>query len=109
MKLSQSTPFFQALIKAPSNTRNRILKTLPQFVVDDICEILFNVIGGKIKLDKKKLNILNKHKNALLKLKNTKSKIGRRKLIYNQKGGFIGALLPVIASIIGGIVSSSRQ
>ena len=40
------------------------------------------------------------------------SKIGytpkksRKNFVYKQKGGFIGAVLPIIASLIGGLVSN---
>ena len=30
-----------------------------------------------------------------------------RQLIHKQKGGFIGALLPVIASVLGGLVAQA--
>lgn len=100
--MKRSLPFFNALLKAPSKNRVGILKSFPQFVVDDLVEILYNIITGVVKVRKDKLN---KHKKALLDLKNAKSKIGRRRIIYNQKGGFLGALIPVITSIAGGIAS----
>ena len=48
---------------------------------------------------------LKPYKKPLLKLVNTPKK-SRKNFVYKQKGGFIGAVLPIIASLIGGLVSN---
>ena len=64
-----------------------------------MCEILYNIILGKVNLDAKKLKMLKKHKNILIRFKDAKSKLSRRKLILNQKGGFLPFLIPLIGTI----------
>ena len=101
MKYQRSFPYFQALLGAKN--KNKTLKAFPSFVVDDIVEILYNVTLGNAKLSSKQKQTCFKFRTPLTKLVNAKSKLGRRKIVYNQKGGFLPALLPLIPSIIGAI------
>jgi hypothetical protein len=84
--------------------RMNILHSFPSFVVDDIIEILYNVVLGKVDIGRRKVK-LHKHKKALLELVNIKSKNGRRKVIYKQTGGFLGALIPIVLSVLGTAMS----
>ena len=77
-----------------------ILQAFPSFVVDDLVEILFNIVLGNVNIGTRKEN-LKKHKKALLEIVHTKSKKGRRQIIFNQKGGFIAALLPLVLGLLG--------
>jgi len=99
MKFNRSIPFFETLLKSPIGSRQGILNAFPQFVVDDLTEILYNIVLGNVDIGSRKQN-LKKHKKNLLDLLNTKTKLGRRRLIYRQKGGFIGALIPIVLSIL---------
>lgn len=98
MQLSRSIPYFNALLKAQNNKRMSILKAFPTFVIDDLIEILYNIVLGKANIGTRKNNLI-KHQNALLKLIDTKTKNGRRRVIYNQNGGFLNVLIPIIAAI----------
>jgi hypothetical protein len=101
MKLERSVPYFNALLKATSNKRISILQSFPQFVIDDLLEVLLNVVMGRVDIGNRK-KVFQKHQKVLLDIANTKSKPKLRKLIYHQKGrGFLAALLPIVMSIIG--------
>jgi hypothetical protein len=100
----RSLPFFNALLKASTMKRMNILHSSPSFVVDDLIEILYNVVLGKVDIGRRSVN-LKKHKKALLDIVNTPSKTGKRRIIYKQKGGFLGALIPIILSLFGNAIT----
>jgi hypothetical protein len=99
MKLDRSLPYFNTLLKAPAGKRSSILQAFPSFVVDDMVEVLYNVVLGNVNIGSRKQN-LKKYKKALLNIVNIKGKKAKRKIIYKQKGGFIGTLLPIILSTL---------
>ena len=105
--IKRTLPFLKVLLNSPTSRRAAILKTFPQFVVDDIVEILYNVVYGNVKIRNGQYKkVLKNEKAPLLKLiKLAPKKHMRRRFIYKQSGGFIGALLPIIASIATGILS----
>ena len=100
-------PFIKVLVRSfPTVKRPELLlKRFPAYVTNDIVEILYNVVKGNIKMPHSKVNSLRRYKKSLLKLVNLPNKTRRQHFIYKQSGGFIGAVLPVIASLLGGIVS----
>lgn len=107
MKLERSIPYFNALIKASKPKRMSILQSFPSFVIDDMLEVLLNIVLGKVDIATRKKNILKKHQKPLIDLVNTKNKKLMRKVIYKQSGGFLGALIPIILSTLGGIIGSN--
>ena len=102
----RSLPYFNVLLKSSNNKRMSILRTFPSYVIDDLVEILYNIVLGKVDIGSKKRN-LQKHKNALVKIANANTKTQKRKLIYKQTGGFLGALIPIIASVAGSLINSA--
>lgn len=104
MKFDRSIPFFETLLKSPIGSRQGILNAFPQFVIDDLTEILYNIVLGNVDIGTRKQN-LKKHKKSLLDLLNTKSKLGRRRIIYRQKGGFIGAIIPIVLGALAKMIA----
>ena len=87
------------------------------FVIDDankdlllcICEIVNNILEGNIKLKPKERNKLRKYKKTLHQLIDKRIKLkDKRKLIKNQKGGFLPAviapILGIAASLLGQLI-----
>jgi len=107
-KFVRSIPYFKALVKAPSNTRMRLLKSFPTYVCDDMIEVLYNLVMGTVKANQRQLAKLKKHKNRLRAITIARSKNGKRKVLYKQNGGFLGILLPIVSSIVGGIIGAVR-
>jgi hypothetical protein len=103
MKVERSIPYFNALLKAPVVKRIQILQSFPAHVVDDLIEILYNVVLGRVDIGSRTKN-LKRHRKALLDIVNTKGKRFRRNIIYRQKGGFLGALIPIVLSTVAGII-----
>jgi hypothetical protein len=104
MKLKQSLPFFNILISTPYKNRREVLSSLPMFVIDDLIEIVYNIVLGNVKIHKTKIKHLIKNKRVLLKLLNASSSEHRKKILNKQTGGFIGALIPLIASTIASLL-----
>lgn len=88
-----------------------ILKLVENDVICLICDLVKNVLYKNIpvpNLTKQKMDILRKHKQSLLQLIDSNTTLGRRRKIINQSGGaFLPFLLPILSSIIGGIISAT--
>jgi len=108
--LQRSLPYIETLLKE-KRYKNRIemLKRYPPFVLHAIYEVLHNVINGNCKISINQRNALWRHRKALeqvvkairAKQKNTNN------VFYKQSGhGLLSVLLPIVASVIGGIVGS---
>lgn len=106
--IARSVPFIKIMIKSKSSVdKGDLLRKFPSFVIDDIAQILRDVVLKRIPIRKRYVKALQAHKKPLLKLAKLKNKKGRSKLIYKQKGGFIAGILPIIASLIGGIAANA--
>ena len=111
MRIERSIPYFKALLRAPVNKRKSILHSFPNFVADDIVEVLYNLLNQNVPLPtrhKKRLKASEKRvvQQLVARAMNRKD---RRRLIYKQSGGFLGAILPLIASIVGSIVTNAAS
>ena len=105
MKYDRSIPYFNAILKAAQNKRISILQSFPTFVIDDLLEVLYNVVLGKVNISNGKRKILKKHKRPLLDLVNSKNKKLMRKVMHKQNGGFIGAVLPIVLSALTSLIT----
>lgn len=87
--------------------RNRLLKLAKKNVYYSICDVAYNVLKGNIPLAEKNKIKLRPY-SATLREISRKSGISlkkRKKLINNQVGGFLPALLIPALSIIGQIIA----
>lgn len=100
MKIERSLPYFNSLLKTQSSKRMMVLNAFPSFVIDDLIEVLYNIVVGRVDIGTRKRH-LNKHRKVLLDIVNAKDKLTRRKVIYKQKGGFIAAVLPIALAALG--------
>lgn len=102
-KLKRTLPYISVLLNTPNpNLQNRLIKSFPNFVLDDIVEVLYNVMLNNVKLrSPKQKQAMTKHRKQLtLLFNNSKRKRKRRNIIRKQRGGFLPAVLPVIASVL---------
>ena len=98
IRLRRGIPFFKVLLTVKD--KKGMLNTFPNYVLDDIVEILYNIIHGNIQVTKKAAGVLKKQKHMLLSISKSKSGAGRRRMFYKQTGGFIGAVIPIIAGLL---------
>ena len=87
-------------VKKNKEKRNRIIDDGGLDLVRCICDCVFNVLNGNIELKYEEKKKLEKHKDCLRKLVNKKISDKKRKHLI-QEGGFLGALIPTLVSIVG--------
>ena len=99
--IEQYLPLLEAIMRI-KNTHDR--RQVLQILLRDrklkkvIREIALNVVEGNVPLTSSDRKLLQKYKSTIWKLK-AKHSVQR---IINQEGeGFLGILLPIIASLIG--------
>lgn len=100
-KYTRTLPFVRVLDNSkPCVNKRDILKRFPKFVTDDIVELLYNILIGKVHIKSSQKKALAKHRNKMHEFANLPSLKMRRKFVHKQKGGFLGAILPIIASAL---------
>lgn len=103
-------PYIQLLKLTTSKEaeKKRMLKSFPAFVVDDIVEILYNILTGNVNISPNARKVLDGRKATLNNIyKVARNPKKRKQLLLRQKGGFIGTLIPILASAVGGLVGSA--
>lgn len=111
MRLSRSRPYITALLRASKNKRKRLLKSFPAYVADDIVEILYNLVHERIpmpRIRRKKLMEGEKRLVARICARAREPK-ARREMLYKQTGGFLGVILPILATVAGEIIRNATR
>jgi hypothetical protein len=102
--------FLNLLANAKPKYRKSLIKSADKQFIKAICEGTLNLLNGNIPLSEEDKILLNKYKSKLRKLIK-KSNIEDKKIILNQRGGFLNILLPAIigglASVVNNIVDKS--
>ena len=91
---------------ATPKLRKQILHHCDKDFLNCVCECVKNVLKGNVPLTSAQKQKLSRHRNKLreLVLKKTPKK---KKIDKIQKGGFLGALITPILSILGGLLGSN--
>ena len=109
-RLKRTLPYLQLLKLTTSKDveKKRMLKSFPAFVIDDIVEILYNILTGNVNLPRNAKQVLELKKKTLNNFyKVARNPKKRKQLLLRQKCGFIGTLIPILASAVGGLVGSA--
>ena len=112
----RSLPFIKALVKIRQNKdKLAVLEKFPNFVINDIVEILYNIINQNCNVSARHISQLRKHKKSVSQLvdnaihgaryksANRRHRVIQQSAIYKQKGGFLSVILPIIASVLGNL------
>jgi hypothetical protein len=88
--------------------RSSLLTSVDGDIIRILSEICLNILRGNVTLSKMQVHRLKRHKQTVRSLakRNVSIKDKRHQLV--QRGGFLPLLLPVIASALGGLISSSQ-
>ena len=91
---------------ASPKLRKQILHHCGEDFLNCVCQCVMNVSTGNLPLTSAQKQKLSRHRNKLreLVLKKTPK---RKKIDIIQKGGFLGALITPILSILGGLLGSN--
>ena len=89
------------LIRARPGQRKTLCKR--RGIVKGLCELSLNVLKGSVRLPNTQLEKFRKHRYKLRSLVDPNVNLKKKSIIL-QKGGFLGALIPLAATLIGSII-----
>ena len=106
-RLKKHAKTLEFLQKVPAPLRRSILQKASPELIHCICDCAHNILQGNVSISSQQKAKLSKYKTKLRQLTDRKvSQQKKKKLI--QTGGFLplllGALAPVLGSVIGGLV-----
>ena len=91
-----------ALTEASPKYRKKMIREAPKGVVDCISECCHNVLKGNVRLSDAQKRHLHSRRQQLRQLADKKVSVCKKKIILNQKGGFLPLmfLAPLLAKTI---------
>ena len=108
-KLRRTLPYLNLLKTVDDKSKKRMLKSFPPFVIDDMVEILYNILTKNVALRnpkfRKEISARQKTLNRIYGVARKRNE--RKKVMLGQKGGFLGAMIPILASVVGGLAGSA--
>jgi hypothetical protein len=104
-RLKKFAPLIKQLHKSTPAKRKKLLREQlnKKEFVHCVCECAKNLLKGKVPLSPSQKRSLRKKRNSLHRLAQRRVSLREKKKII-QKGGFLGALLGPIASVLGGLL-----
>ena len=108
-QLKRTLPYLNLLKTVDEKAKKKMLKSFPTFVIDDMVEILYNILSKNVTLRNPKFKkVIDDRKRILRSFYGmARQRTKRKKVLLQQKGGFLGAMIPIIASVLGGLAGSA--
>ena len=94
----------EPLLKAKKKDRKLILKN--QNLINYVCQGVYNILHGKIPINKETRHKLLRFRSKLHALCDNKHSKDEKIKILNQTGGFLSAILPTVAEGVLELVTS---
>jgi len=94
----------EPLLKAKKKDRKLILKN--QNLINYVCQGVYNILHGKIPINKETRHKLLRFRSKLHALCDNKHSKDEKIKILNQTGGFLSAILPTVVEGVLGLVTS---
>ena len=98
-KVKQHLPFLCTCFKSNGKQRKDMISHANKGQMEAIGEIALNLLKGNIVIPNSSFTRLKPHKSKLLYLTRKKPSLKQKKLVLNQKGGFLPALASLIAPL----------
>ena len=103
--LRKAVPYFNLLIKTHHTKRGKLLHLLPEHVAQTIIELMYNIVNERIPLRQPThFDTLKQNKARVLQIVEPKSPKTQLRTLYKQNGGFLGAILPILVSVVGSLL-----
>ena len=102
-KLKKTFEKVRILSLATPQARKQLVHEGNRELIDCVSECCANILKGNVPLTPKQKSILCKHKSKLRTVAQKKVSLKKKKEII-QKGGFLGAILGPVASILGSLL-----
>lgn len=107
-RFSKFQPLLKKMISGKPKTRMRLLKKAPTCLIRFLSECGLNILKGNLDLKEDQYERLRPHKRLLLKVSEPSLSLNeRRKILLRKKGGFLPVLIPIAATILGGVVGDA--
>lgn len=104
-RLERNCALLRVLLSLPKKERNKLLKSINKSCIDSLRDCCRNILFNEIPIKPEQKSRLQVHKAKLRAVANRK--VGSEQVRKHfQTGGFFQALIPVLASIVGPILSS---
>lgn len=102
---SKNAAILRALHHLTPEQRRLVICKADKSLIHCISECILNVLRGNVTINKSQKKNLKKHAIHLRKLTSRKSTLqGRKKIIVQNGGGLLAALLPVLATVLTQII-----
>lgn len=100
--------YLAALAKAHTRAqRRRLIEGADPKIIKLICEISHNILQKNVNISPSQFDHLKSYRHCMRKLINRKLPIeNKKKILINQKGGFLSLLIPIISSLAGGLLGT---
>lgn len=97
---------FLYLLSKANNKKRRInlIDAADSKEIRAVSECIHNILSGNVSVTKKQIDNLRRYRHALRTLSSRCFPMKKKKEILKQKGGFLGALLPIALSAVGGLL-----
>ena len=110
--LVENFNFLKQLCK--SKGRKALLENASKSNIKAVCEICLNLLCGNIYVNEKTKIKLKKYREPIELLANKRRlSLAKKKVVLNQKGGFVGLLaglaLPIVTSLVARALSKKRH
>lgn len=104
-RLKRNCNVLKRLARCKPSTTKSIIKDAPKDLLDTLSECSYNVLQGVVPLTHRQKKKLCKYKTNLRRIANKKVSQKRKRAIL-MRGGFLGALLTPIISVLGSLLST---
>ena len=85
--------------------RRALIQTADKEEILAVSEIIDNLLRGNIPLSDKQRKRLKRHRKKLRHIASKRVSIKQKKILINQTGGFLSAIIPLALSLLGGLSS----
>lgn len=106
-RMRQYLPTLRRIHRLGEGAKKKLIKDCDKKLIDCFCECSKNILKGNVPLKRNQLKRLRREKKNLRTLALKKTSLKKKRKIL-QKGGFIGAILPpvltVLSSLLGGLI-----
>ncbi len=106
-KLRKTFEKVRLLSLATPHVRKQLVHEGGKDLINCVSECCVNILKGNVPLTSKQKKILCNHKTKLRTLAQKKVSLKKKKEII-QKGGFLGAILAPVASVLGSLLLGNR-
>lgn len=104
-EIKNNLNFIKLLCTSKKSIQKELIKNATSEQIYAICDIILNILKGKLKLDDNLVRNFYKKRKAFRELASERVSLKKRKSVI-QKGGFLEILIPSIVAGLASVVSS---